>query len=83
MKKTLIACMAVALSLQVAQAQDGKLAKKAAVAEAKAEVAAEKAELKLNKAACKMDKMKEDKAALKEDRKAMIKAEGKLKPMKA
>ena len=56
MKKVIIAFAALALTLSVAQAQDGKLKKKAETTEAKAQVAADKADLKANKVARKADK---------------------------
>ncbi|RYF62227.1 MAG: hypothetical protein EOO39_30680 [Cytophagaceae bacterium] len=70
--------IALSASLTVTQAQDGKMKKKAAVAEAKVDVAADKAALQANRDARKMDKMSGSKDALKADRKARIKEEGKL-----
>ncbi len=80
MKNIMIACatLALVLTVSLAQAQSGKMAKKAAVTEAKVQVVADKADLKMNKAARKADKMNGDKEDLKEDRKAMVKKEGKL-----
>jgi hypothetical protein len=78
MKKIIIAFTAFALMMNVAQSQDGKIKKKAAVTEAKATVAVDKADLKANKAARDADKVSGDKEALKADRKAHVKKEGKL-----
>ncbi len=70
--------IALSASLTMTQAQDGKLKKKAAVAEAKMDVAADKAALQANRDARKMDKMAGANDALKSDRKARVKEEGKL-----
>jgi hypothetical protein len=70
--------IALSASLTMTQAQDGKMKKKAAVAEAKMDVSADKAALQANRDARKMDKMSGSKDALKADRKDRVKAEGKL-----
>jgi len=75
---TAVAALSLVVTINGAQAQDGKLKKKAAATEAKAQVAADKADLKMNKAARKADKMTGNDAALKADRKAHMKEEGKL-----
>lgn len=70
--------IALSTSFTMTQAQDGKVKKKAAVAEAKMDVAADKAALQANRDARKMDKMAGANDALKADRKARMKQEGKL-----
>ena len=60
------ATLALVLTVSLAQAQSGTVAKKAATTEAKAQVAADKADMKMNR------------EARKADRKAMVKKEGKL-----
>ncbi len=78
MKKVLFVFAALALTVNVALAQDSKMQKKADVAEAKAEVAADKAALKMNKADRKAAKMTGDRDALKAARKERVKQEGEL-----
>ncbi len=78
MKKVLIAITAFAITLNVAQAQEGKMKRKAEANAARATVAADKADLKMNKEAREADKMSGDKEALKADRKEGMKKQGKL-----
>ncbi len=78
MKQVLIACIALALALNAAQAQDKKQQKAAAVTAAKATVDADKADLKRNREARQDDKNQFDQEGLKIDRKAHRKQEVKL-----
>ena len=78
MKNVLIAIVAFAITLNVAQAQEGKMKRKADANAARATVAVDKADMKMNKEARQADKMSGDKEALKADRKAGMKKEGKL-----
>lgn len=78
MRKLIVAVAALALTLNVALAQDSKMQKKADVIEAKAEVAGDKAALRLNKAERKAAKMSGDRDALKAARKERVKQEGEL-----
>jgi DNA polymerase II small subunit/DNA polymerase delta subunit B len=78
MKKLLVAFAALALTLTAAQAQDSKMAKKAATMEAKGEVAADKEALKMNKEARQAAKASGDKDALKAARKDRVKKTGEL-----
>lgn len=78
MKKVIVAIAALALTLNVALAQDSKMKKKADVVEAKAEVAGDKAAIKANKMDREAAKMTGDKAGLKAARKEHMKQEGEL-----
>ena len=78
MKNVIVVFAALALSLTMANAQDGKAKKKADVVAAKADVASDKAALKMNAEARKAAKMSGDKEALKQARKDRMKQEGSL-----
>lgn len=78
MKHVITTFFAVALALNVAQAQDKKPEKAAAVKAAKATVATDKADLQHNEEARANDKKYDDKEGLKTDRKAHRKEEAKL-----
>ncbi len=78
MKQVIITFFAVALALNVAQAQDKKPEKAAAVEAAKATVATDKANLQRNEEARANDKKYDDKEGLKTDRKAHRKGEATL-----
>lgn len=78
MKQVIITFFAVALALNVAQAQDKKPDQAAAVKAAKATVATDKANLQRNEEARAKDRKYDDKEGLKIDRKAHRKGEVKL-----